>query len=194
MHSLCTLLGELKGAVPVVCGSQHQCWYPLVLPSSAFLFPLLINGITCFDFSKCKIINSLNQHNQQGFCKTLWCSARPSVQCQFSLLPDKTTWGMDWVPWNSRWGFYGQLHWWQIFKIMFLILSEYLHICHKHPVTLLLTSYQFDPMCLFFRSLWVLYLVYCFQSTRHKNALFAYANVMFPCANDNKSKNYEHIW
>lgn len=77
----------------------------------------------------------------------------------------------------------------QIFKIMFLILSENLHICHNYPVIHLFTSYHFDSVCLFFRPLWVLYLVYCFQSTRHSNALFAYANVVFPCANDNKSKN-----
>lgn len=190
----CALLRELEGAVPAVWGSQDQCSYPLVLLSSAFLFPVLINVITCFDFSKCKIINSLNQHNQQGFCTTLWCSARPSVQCQFSPLPDKTTWGMDWVPWNSRWGFYDWPHWKQISKIMSLILWEYLHIFYDYPLILLFTSYQFDSTCLFFRPLWVLYLVYCFQSTRHSNALFAYANVMFPCANDNKSKNYEHKW
>lgn len=173
-------------------GYQHQCWCPLVLLSSAFLFPVLINVRTCFDFSKCKIINSLNQHNQQGFCKTLWCSARPSVQRQLSLLPHKSTWGMDWVLWNSRWALYGWPHWQQVFNITFLILSEYWHICHNYSAILLFTSYQFDSVCLFFRPLWVLYLGYCFQSTRHSNALFAYANVMFLCANDNKSKNYEH--
>lgn len=54
---------------------------PTLLCFLLFLFPILINAITGFDFNKCKIINSLNQHMSRAVAKHF----DTQTGCQFSV-------------------------------------------------------------------------------------------------------------
>lgn len=147
-----------------------------ILCCPLFLFPFCINARTCFDFNKCKIINSLNQHNQHY--------SQPGCQPSVSSLSSQTKLCEGWTgPSGKAYrDFMGDPA-----DNRDLKQCSWLHqgICRNYPIILIFDSYLFDSMCLFFRPLWVWYLVYCFESTRHSNVLFAYEN-------DNKSKNYEY--
>lgn len=73
---------------------------PTILCFPLFFFPVHINAITCFDFNKSKIINSLNQ---QGLLQNTLMSSQ-TVSSVSGLSPPRKT--MNWVQQKIQ-GFYG---------------------------------------------------------------------------------------